>query len=92
MSEYRIFETEQFQKDLRQIVKSGLTRIAEKLVRTVYPELRRNPNFGPYIRKLKNFTPETWRYRIGRWRFFFELDDQEKLVFLIAATHRGSAY
>jgi mRNA interferase RelE/StbE len=33
-----------------------------------------------------------WRYRIGAWRFFYEIDDKERIVFLIAASHRGSAY
>ena len=31
------------------------------------------------------------RYRIGAWRFFYEIDEEEKVAFMIAASHR-SAY
>jgi mRNA interferase RelE/StbE len=58
----------------------------------VYPQLREYPHFGPNIRKLKGFHPETWRYRIGAWRFFYEIDEEEKIVFMIAAHHRSVAY
>lgn len=92
MSEYRIFETEQFQEDLRQIGRAGRTDIVRKLRQVVYPQLARHPHFGPHVRKLQGYTPDTWRYRIGAWRFFYEIDDEEKVVFLTAAAHRGSAY
>ena len=92
MHDYRIFETEQFRKDLRSIARAGHERIADKLRRSVYPRLREHPHFGPHIRKLKDYAPETWRYRIGSWRFFYEIDDGERVVSMIAASHRGSAY
>jgi len=44
------------------------------------------------VRKLKGYDPDTWRYRIGSCRFFYEIDDKENVVAMIAATHRGSAY
>ena len=50
------------------------------------------PHFGSNIKKLKDFTPDTWRYRIGAWRFFYEIDEEEKVAFMIAASHRSSAY
>ena len=89
---YRIFETEQFQKDIRYISRSGKTKTTQKLHDFVYPQLREQPYFGPNIKKLRSFTPETWRYRIGDWRFFYEVDDKKHIVFMIAASHRGSAY
>jgi len=92
LNKYRIFETKQFQKDLEQIVRSGHSKIAQKLRDFVYPQLRIHPHFGPNIKKLKNFTPDTWRYRIGAWRFFYEIDEEEKIAFMIAASHRSSAY
>ena len=92
MTEFRIFETEQFQRDLKQLTRAGHTRIAEKLRQVVYPQLRAHPHYGPNIRKLKGFEPETWRYRIGAWRFFFEIDEHEGIVWMTAASHRGSAY
>ena len=89
---YRIFETEQFQKDLKQIAFSGQPKVTQKLAQFVYPQLREHPHFGPHIKKLKGIDPETWRYRIGAWRFFYEVDDAERIVFMLAAKHRGSVY
>jgi mRNA interferase RelE/StbE len=92
LNSYRIFETDRFQKDLRQIAKSGHRKIFGKLQEFVYPQLRQSPHYGANLKKLKNYEPETWRYRIGSWRFFYEIDEHEKIVFMIAAHHRSRAY
>ena len=92
MSDYRVFETEQFQSDLNRIGRSGHSRIVGKLRTVVYPQLVRHPHFGPNIKKLKGYSPETWRYRIGAWRFFYEIDEDESVVAMTAAHHRSSAY
>jgi mRNA interferase RelE/StbE len=89
---YQIFVTKQFEKDLERIAQSGHRKIAQKLFDFVYPQLRQHPHFGPSIKKLKDFTSDTWRYRIGAWRFFYEIDEQEKIIYMVAASHRGSAY
>lgn len=91
-TEYRIFETTQFEKDLRQLARAGRADVVRKLRETVYPRLRVDPRSGPNVHKLKAWQPETWRYRIGSWRFFYEIDDDEALVLLTAAAHRSSAY
>ena len=92
MNRYRIFETNHFEKDLEQIARSGRRKVAQKLRNFVYPQLREHPHFGPNIKKLKDFTPDAWRYRIGGWRFFYEIEEEEKIISLVAATHRSSAY
>lgn len=92
MHEYRIFETEQFARDLKGVARAGHQEIVRKLRATVYPQLATHPHFGPHIRKLKSYTPETWRYRVGAWRFFYEIDDHERVVSMTTAAHRGSAY
>ncbi len=92
MPEYRIFETEQFQEDLSRLSRSGRPRIVEKLRSVVYPQLTRHPHFGPNVKKLRGFEPETWRFRIGAWRFFYEIDERRAVVLLTAAAHRSSAY
>ena len=92
MNNYRVFVTKQFEKDLEKITQSGRRKIAQKLFDFVYPQLRQHPHFGPNIKKLKDFTPDTWRYRIGAWRFFYEIDEKEKIIYMAAASHRGSAY
>ena len=92
LNSYRIFETDRFQKDLKQIAKSGAQNILLKLKAYVYPQLKAHPNYGPNIKKLKTDSPPTWRYRVGSWRFFYEIDEQEYIVFMIAAHHRSQAY
>jgi len=92
LADYRVFETETFQKDLARFSRSGLKKIKEKLQLHVYGQLRDEPHFGSNIKKLKNWEPPTWRYRIGSWRFFYEIDEEEKIILMAAAEHRSSAY
>lgn len=92
LTEYRIFETSPFQKDISAIARGGQARVVDKLRAVVYPQLRQHPHFGPHVRRLRDWDPPTWRYRIGAWRFFFEIDEQERIVYMIAAAHRSDAY
>ena len=92
MDSYKVFETKSFQEDITQMDRGGVIKIKEKLQQYVYPQLKREPHFGPNIKKLKNWDPPTWRYRVGAWRFFYEIDDKEKLVYMIASDHRSRAY
>lgn len=92
MDSFKIFETDRFLKDLRQDFSGQQERIRIKLANYVYPQLRQSPYFGKNIKKLTNYKPQTWRYRIGDFRFFYEIDDQKKIIFMIAADNRSSAY
>lgn len=92
LTKYRIFETSTFQKNVKEIPISIRSKIEEKLRSYVYPQLRAQPYFGLNIRKLKGWDPEAWRYRIGSWRFFYEIDEREKIVFMLAASQRKDAY
>jgi mRNA interferase RelE/StbE len=55
-------------------------KLRKKLIGHVYPQLRNNPYFGKNIKKLKNYSPDTWRYRIGGYRFFCEIDDKAHIT------------
>ncbi|MBA7493766.1 hypothetical protein ES702_04328 [subsurface metagenome] len=92
LGEFEIFETRQFSKDLEQDFRGQQKRIEKKLISYVYPQLRQNPYFGKNIKKLTDYKPETWRYRIGNYRFFYSVDDDKKTVFMIAADNRENAY
>ena len=92
MSDYRILETDQFQDDLKHNLGSRREKIEEKLRTFVYPQLRLQPHSGKNIKKLKGFKPETWRYRIGGFRFFYGIDESRKIVFMIAADTRQAGY
>jgi len=92
LSDFRIFETDQFREDLRNVFGAGEDKIVAKLGKFVYPQLRQQPYFGKNIKKLKGYAPETWRYRIRDYRFFYEIDDKRRTVFMIAAGHRAKGY
>lgn len=92
MANYRIFETEQFQKDLQRNLGPRKEKLEKKLRDYVYPQLRSQPYFGKNIRKLRGYKPETWRYRIGSHRFFYEVDEKRKIVFMITAETRQESY
>ncbi len=92
MNKFKIFETSQFLKDLEQDFSGQQERIKIKLVNYVYPQLKKNPYFGKNIKKLVNYKPDTWRYRISNYRFFYEIDDKSKIIFMISADNRQNAY
>jgi mRNA interferase RelE/StbE len=92
LANYRIFATETFRQNVAGIRRSGFEKIEEKLRDHVYAQLQNEPHFGSNIKRLKNWRPPTWRYRVGSWRFFYEIAETEKIVLMIAAYHRGKAY
>ena len=89
---FRVFETNRFLSDLAGLGQVAQRRMENKLRDYVYPILRNNPHSGPGIRRLKNWRPPTWRYRVGDWRFFYEIDEKQRIVFMTAADHRKEAY
>ena len=89
---YRIFETDGFYDDLQQDFGGRQQKILKKLRNFVYPQLRVQPRLEKNVRKLKEYSPEIWRYRIGEYRFFYQIDEEEKIIFMIAAELRKQAY
>ncbi len=89
---FRIFETETFLASLEQDFEGQKEKIKGKLRTQVYQQLRESPSFGPNIKKLRDWAPPTWRYRIGSYRFFYEIDSENKIVSMLLAEHRGRAY
>lgn len=92
MADYRVFETDSYAEEVESLRKAGAKKIGTKLEQFVYPQLRLEPHFGPNIKRLTNWEPDTWRYRVSHWRFFYEIDEQEKIVYMTAVHHRGEAY
>lgn len=92
MTEYRLFATAQLAADLDAIAGERRPEVERRLARVVWPDLRRRPRSGPRVRRLRGSQPETWRYRIGSWRLFYEIEEGERIVFLLAAAHRASPH
>lgn len=89
---YSIFESKEFGKKLAKFPLPEQQFLEKKLQSYVYPQLKQEPFFGMNIRKLKGYTPETWRYRIGKYRVFYSIDTREHIVYLLTIDLRKDAY
>ena len=89
MADYRIFATRAYLRDLDRLPAGERASIGRKLDTVVYPALRIEPHAGPSIRKLVDWRPETWRYRLGEWRCFYEIDEKVRLVLMTSMVRRS---
>ncbi|MFV2067809.1 MAG: type II toxin-antitoxin system RelE/ParE family toxin [Pirellulales bacterium] len=92
MSEFRIFETDQFRQRLLKLPTRDAERIQKKLEDQIYPQLREEPYFGRNIKKLRGYFPDTWRYRIGRFRMFYSIGSADHVVAILTVDLRRDAY
>ncbi len=88
-NDFKIAETESFQKNLK---KTNSTKIYSKIKNIVYPQLKKNPYFGPNIKKLKGEFEGLYRFRIGDYRLFYSIDNEKIIVFILALKQRKDAY
>lgn len=89
LGKYRIFETSAFCRDLAGVPNPDRARLERLLKEVIYPILREEPHAGPNIRKLSAWKPDTWRYRTGSWRGFYEIDEAGHLVKMTALERRS---
>lgn len=89
---YRVFEAQQFLRDLDALDPSIQRRLQMKLREHVYPLLETEPHQGPNIKRLQGWDGMVWRYRVGQWRFLYSIDDSERTVLMAAVEHRQEAY
>ena len=92
MSEYRLFETANFQRDLARLGPTTMKRIRTVLADRVYSALRAAPRQVPLAARLKDWEPPTWRLCIGSYRLFYRIDDEERVVWLVSLSDRKDAY
>jgi mRNA interferase RelE/StbE len=91
-SEYRIFETDEFTRRLAKFSITDAKSIRTKLQKYAYPQLREQPFYGANIRKLRGFSTDVWRYRIGRFRVFYTVDENDRVVSIVSLEARKDAY
>jgi mRNA interferase RelE/StbE len=92
LSDYRIFETDEFLASLSRLDSSQKRLVETKLKKYVYPQLRVQPCHGTNIKKLRGYRPETWRYRVGQFRLFYGIDEQEQIVTVLTIDDRKDAH
>ncbi len=86
---FKIAETELFQKNIR---KNEYRKLYKKIEEYVYPMLRRKPYFGPNIKRLKGNLSGLYRYIIGDYRLFYEINNDKIIVFIIDIADSKNAY
>ena len=79
MSKFSIAEAKTFAKWKKKLDPA----LYSKVKAVVYPQLRRNPHFGPNIKKLKENLAEYYRFRVGKYRLFYLIEEKKILVVLI---------
>ena len=89
---YDLFETDEFLKSIEKLQKNDKALIKNKLNVYVYPQLRSEPHFGINIKKLRGYSTDTWRYRVGNYRIFYTIDKNDYLVLLLVVENRNKAY
>ena len=92
MNKYRIFETAEFLKRIEKLDHQNKIFIKKKLTSYVYPQIKLEPFLGKNIKKLREYVPDTWRYRIGKFRIFYTLEQEEKIIYILTIDHRKDTY
>ena len=91
-ADFEIAETKKFVDSYEKILGAQAGIIYSKIRNVVYPQLRKMPFFGKNIKKLKDHSPATWRYRLGDYRLFYGVSVEQKIVIIASIRHRKDAY
>ena len=77
MDKYKIFETDEFLRKVKKFPSRDANFIGKKLKEYVYPQIKLEPYLGRNIKKLRDYDPPVWRYRIGKYRIFYFIDSED---------------
>jgi mRNA interferase RelE/StbE len=89
LDKYSIAETATFSKKINT---RKYIHVYPKIFEDVYPVLRNNPFFGANIKKLKGAYNDIYRFRLGDYRLFYNVNEEEHIVFVITIEDRKDAY
>jgi mRNA interferase RelE/StbE len=87
--EFVVAETDTFRKII------ALPRFGSlyfKIKNYVYPQLRKNPYYGPNIKKLKGELAHLYRYRLGDYHLLYSINTNRVMIFIITLKKRSEAY
>ncbi|MEH1775285.1 type II toxin-antitoxin system RelE family toxin [Nostoc sp.] len=65
--------------------------LAKKVARC-FEQLEQNPRFHPNVKPLKGYFAGYYRYRIGKYRVIYQVDDATNQVLVTTIAHRREAY
>ena len=86
--DFQIAETKNFEKVKKKIE----PKLYLKIKNIVYPQFRSNPFYGNNIKKLKGEFEGYYRYRIGNYRLFYLIDNEQVLIVIVDLKYRQNAY
>ena len=89
LNEFQIAETDTFVSKLSD---PKFSKVYKKISDYVYPQLRENPFFGSNIKKLKGDFEGLYRYRVGNYRIFYKIENNQVLVIILDIDDRKDAY
>ena len=92
LSDFLIFENDEFAKQFKKLSSHDAVFLRKKLDGYVYPQIKTKPFWGNNIKKLQGYSTDTWRYRIGKFRLFYIIDKNERIVFILTVNDRKNAY
>jgi mRNA interferase RelE/StbE len=92
LPDFRVFETDEFLKRLKKLPSTKIDFLRKKFDSFVYPQIKKEPFRGNNIKKLKGYSPDTWRYRIGKFRLFYIIDQNEQIIYMLTVDDRKNAY
>ncbi len=84
--DYTVLIRKSAQKDIALLLKNIQHRVVDKI-----SSLASDPRPSG-CKKLKAFSKECWRIRVGDWRILYTIDDNGKIVIVAAVKSRQSAY
>ena len=89
LNEFQIAETDTFVSKLSD---PKFSKVYKKISDYIYPQLRENPFFGSNIKKLKGDFEGLYRYRVGNYRIFYKIENNQVLVIILDIDDRKDAY
>ena len=92
MPDFRIFETDEFLKRFKKLSAQDAGFLRRKLDSFVYPQIKEEPFWGNNIKKLQGYDPNIWRYRIGKFRLFYVVDQEDRIIYILTIDDRRDAY
>ncbi len=92
MPDFRVFETDEFLERFKKLTSRDANFLRRKLDSFVYPQIKKAPFWGNNIKKLQGYDPNTWRYRIGKFRLFYIIDQEDQIIYILTIDDRKDAY
>lgn len=92
LPDFQIFETNEFLKQLKKLPPGDTAFLRKKLDTYVYPQIKEGPFWGKNIKKLHDYSPDMWRYRIGKFRLFYTIDSERRILSMVTVDDRKDAY